>query len=59
MSDSAISQLNYVNPPLTTIDFNVDEIGRRSAELLIENIKGKDIPLRTNVAYTIIDRDSL
>ncbi|MFC5649161.1 LacI family DNA-binding transcriptional regulator [Paenibacillus solisilvae] len=54
-----IDILNYVNPPLTTIDFNVDEIGRRSAELLIENIKGKDIPLRTNVGYTIIDRDSL
>jgi DNA-binding LacI/PurR family transcriptional regulator len=54
-----IDILNYVNPPLTTIDFNVDEIGRRSAQLLIESIKGKDIPLRTNVAYTIIDRDSL
>ncbi|WP_054027501.1 LacI family DNA-binding transcriptional regulator [Bacillus sp. FJAT-28004] len=54
-----IDILNYVNPPLTTIDFNVDEIGRRSVELLIGNIKGNEIPLRTNVPYTIIDRDSL
>ncbi|SDX38253.1 LacI family DNA-binding transcriptional regulator [Paenibacillus sp. CF384] len=54
-----IDILHYVDPALTTIDFHVDEIGRIAAEQLIASIQGRDIPQRTNVAYSIIERDSL
>ncbi|WP_308634921.1 LacI family DNA-binding transcriptional regulator [Paenibacillus silvisoli] len=54
-----IDILNYVTPHLTTIDFQVDEIGRRSAAMLIDSIKGESLPARTHVPYSIIDRDSL
>ncbi|SFS57752.1 LacI family DNA-binding transcriptional regulator [Paenibacillus sp. BC26] len=54
-----IDILHYVDPALTTIDYHVDEIGRRAAEQLIASIQGQDIPRRTHVGYAIIERDSL
>ncbi|REE85174.1 LacI family transcriptional regulator [Paenibacillus taihuensis] len=54
-----IDVLRFVDPSLTTIDFQVEEIGRKAAELLIENIRGNDIPLRTNVTYSIVEGESL
>lgn len=54
-----IDTLQYVDPPLATVDYNVDEIGRLAAELLIRRIEGQVIPPRTNVPHRIVDRESL
>ncbi|WP_314588664.1 LacI family DNA-binding transcriptional regulator [Paenibacillus terrigena] len=54
-----IDMLNYIDPPLTTVDYQVEEIGRSLAESLIRRIQGADIPSRTLVAHQIMERSSL
>jgi LacI family transcriptional regulator len=47
------------SPPLSTIDIPGEAVGRRAAELLLEAIDGKSIPLRTEVpAGELIVRQS-
>lgn len=50
----------YSNPPLTSIDQHGEDIGRKTAQMLIERIESKsNIPDRTEVVRTtLIERES-
>ncbi len=50
----------YSNPPLTAIDQHGEDIGRKTAQMLIERIESKrDIPDRTEIVRTtLIERES-
>lgn len=51
--------LRHVNPPITTIRLPRYEIGRRSAECLLERISGRVTePIRLDLKFEIIQRES-
>ena len=52
-----IDMLHYIEPPLTTVDYQVEEIGRLLA--LIRSIQGEAIAPRTIVPHRIMERGSL
>ncbi|WP_152394445.1 LacI family DNA-binding transcriptional regulator [Paenibacillus guangzhouensis] len=54
-----IDMLNYIDPPLTTVDYQVEDIGRRLADSLIRRIQGEVVPSRTIVTHSIMERSSL
>jgi len=49
----------YLNPPLTTIDFDYYQIGIRSVDLLLEIAAGKEVPAKTDTPYRLCVRESV
>ncbi|MFC0329483.1 LacI family DNA-binding transcriptional regulator [Paenibacillus sepulcri] len=54
-----IDILNYVNPALATVDYNVNEIGARLADTLIARIQGRDVPDESFIRHAIVPGESL
>jgi len=54
-----IDILNYVNPALATVDYNVIEIGTRLADTLIALIQGGDVPDESYIRHAIVPGESL
>ncbi|OPH62134.1 hypothetical protein BC351_02550 [Paenibacillus ferrarius] len=53
-----IDVLKYINPAITTVDYNVNEIGTRLADLLINKINNQDIPSETLIAHHVVEGQS-
>ncbi len=53
-----MQESKYALPPLTTVRQPIKELGRRSAELLLAQIEGKDIPQKTELSTELIIRES-
>jgi len=49
---------NITNPPLTTVDMNIDAIARRAAELLIATIEGREEPPHSMLPVSLTVRQS-
>lgn len=45
-------------PPLTTVGYSIYELGRRSAEILIDGLNGKEVPLVETIATRLFLRES-
>ncbi|ADB35196.1 transcriptional regulator, LacI family [Kribbella flavida DSM 17836] len=45
-------------PPLTTVDLQLEELGRRTAQLLLDTIAGTPHPGRLEIPTTLIPRES-
>ncbi|NQX70360.1 LacI family DNA-binding transcriptional regulator [Paenibacillus alba] len=54
-----IDVLKYINPAITTVDYNVNEIGTRLADLLINKINNQDIPSETLIAHHVVEGHSV
>lgn len=48
----------FADPPLTSVEYPYYEIGKSSAEVLIDIIQGKDVPIETKVPTRIFYRAS-
>ncbi|MEW9108531.1 MAG: LacI family DNA-binding transcriptional regulator [Cytobacillus gottheilii] len=50
----------FVSPSLTTIDFSIEEVGREAADLLLEQINGRNsYEKNRKVKYRLIERSSI
>lgn len=50
----------FISPPLTTIDFSIEEVGSEAAGLLLEQINGRDTHEKINkIKYRLIERSSI
>jgi len=54
-----IDTLRYVNPSLATVNYHIEEIGKKSVDLLIKKINGDSIPPFTYINHNIIPGNSL
>jgi LacI family transcriptional regulator len=54
--DIEISQ--FMSPPLTTIRIQAEMMGRMAVKLLLDQIKGRDIPVQVTVSAKLIVRSS-
>lgn len=54
-----IDLLSYITPPLTTIDYSVQEIGKTIVDRLVALINGKPVPPETFLNHRIVERASL
>ncbi|KIL40491.1 hypothetical protein SD70_13020 [Gordoniibacillus kamchatkensis] len=54
-----IDVLNYVNPALTTVDYNVNAIGTGLADLLISRINEEEVPAETLIAHQVVPGESV
>lgn len=45
-------------PPLTTVDLRLAEVGRRSAQLLLDAVDGREVPSRTVLPAQLVLRAS-
>jgi LacI family transcriptional regulator len=48
----------FMNPPLTTVKVYTEQMGRTAVQLLIERMKGREIPLKVIVPSKLIVRKS-
>lgn len=54
-----IEMASYITPPLTTIHVPKEELGKFAVKILIDRIEGgHDIPVRVNVPYHLVVRES-
>lgn len=51
--------LQYFEPRLTTVSLNIEELGRKCAEILIDQLQGKKMPDETIMPYTIVPGHSI
>lgn len=50
----------FVSPPLTTIDFSIEEAGRAAASLILERISGLgDVETIKTIKHRLLERDSI
>jgi len=50
----------FVEPSLTTVDFNNEEAGREAAQLIMNKIQNKDVERKKIILnYRLIERDSV
>ena len=54
-----ISSSEYTSPALTTIKVYTELMGEKALELLIDRLKGRDIPLKIITPTKLIIRDSV
>ncbi|MDD9268987.1 LacI family DNA-binding transcriptional regulator [Paenibacillus sp. GCM10023248] len=54
-----IDVLKYINPSLTTVDYNVNEIGTQLADLLIRRINDTEVPAETLIAHHVLPGESV
>ena len=50
----------FISPPLTTIDFSIEEVGSKAADLLLEQINGRNSHDKiSKIKYRLIERSSI
>ncbi|MDU0202509.1 LacI family DNA-binding transcriptional regulator [Paenibacillus sp. MAH-36] len=54
-----IEFLKYINPSLTTVDYNVNEIGTKLADLLIRRINDEEVPAETLIDHHVLQGESV
>ncbi|MCY9669383.1 LacI family transcriptional regulator [Paenibacillus alginolyticus] len=54
-----IQVLKYINPSLTTVDYNVNEIGTKLADVLISQINNDEVPAETLIAHHVLQGESV
>ncbi|WP_141434068.1 LacI family DNA-binding transcriptional regulator [Bacillus sp. 03113] len=58
VSFNGIEMSQFSSPPLTTIKVETEQMGRVSVKLLLDRIKGREIPLKVLVPTKLIVRES-
>ncbi|OIJ12065.1 hypothetical protein BKP37_14380 [Anaerobacillus alkalilacustris] len=53
-----IEMAEFVSPPLTTFKIYSEQMGRTAVNLLLERIKGREVPLKVEVPTKLIIRES-
>ncbi|CDQ40613.1 MULTISPECIES: LacI family DNA-binding transcriptional regulator [Virgibacillus] len=53
-----IEMAQFANPPLSTIHVPTEWMGKIGVKLLVERLKGRDLPLKVTVPTTLIQRES-
>lgn len=49
VSFNGIEASEFANPPLTTIKVHTEEMGRTGVKLLLDRLKGRELPLKVTV----------
>ncbi|MEC0230425.1 LacI family DNA-binding transcriptional regulator [Paenibacillus alba] len=58
VSIDGIAMSAFMNPPLTTVKVHTEQMGRTAVQLLLERMKGRDIPLKVVVPANLLVRKS-
>ncbi|ASV14688.1 HTH-type transcriptional regulator LacR [Bacillus licheniformis] len=58
VSFNGIEASEFANPPLTTIKVHTEEMGRTGVKLLLDRLKGRELPLKVTVPSELIIRES-
>ena len=54
-----VDYLQYFEPRITTVSLNIEEYGRKCADMLISSLQGGEMPKETIMPHTIIPGQSI
>jgi LacI family transcriptional regulator len=48
----------FLNPPLSSVRIHTEEVGKQAVNILVDRLKGREIPVRITIKSQLIVRDS-